>query len=81
MVVIFFIRCHVYNFICNYRVCRIIVVDLTIRSLDKSIFIDSCITCKGVDQTDVRSFRCLYWTHSSIVRVVYVSNLESGTVS
>ena len=81
MVVILFVSCHIYNFFCDNRVLRIIVIDLTIRSLDKSIFINSCITCKRVDQTNVRSLRCLDRAHSSIMRVVYISYLESGTVS
>ena len=34
-----------------------------------------------VDQTDVRSLRRLDRTHSSIVGIMYISNLESGTVS
>ena len=40
-----------------------------------------CIRCQGVDQTDVRSLRSLDRAHTAIVGVVYISNLESGTVS
>ena len=81
MVVIFFIRCHIYNFVCNDRILRIIMINLTVWCFYKSILVNSCITCKGVDKTDVRSFRRLNRTHSSVVRVVYVSNLESCTIS
>ena len=37
--------------------------------------------CKVGDQTDVRTFRGLDRAHSSVVGVVNVTNLESGTVS
>ena len=43
--------------------------------------INSCIRSKRVNQTDVRTFRGFDRTHSSVVRVMYVSNFESGTVS
>ena len=81
MVVIFFICCHVDNFFCDNRVRRICLINLTIRSLDKSIFVNSRIGCKRVDQTDVRTFRSLDRTHSSIMRIVNVTHLESGSVS
>jgi len=81
MVIILFISSHVYNFICNDRIHRVRLVNLTVWSLNKSIFIDSCVTCKRVDQTDVRTLRSLDRTHSSIMGVVNVTNLESGTVS
>ena len=81
MIVIFFICCHVYNFIRYDRICRICFIDSTIWSLNKSIFVNSCIGCKRVDQTDVRTFRCLDRAHTTIVRIVNVSNLESGSVS
>ena len=81
MVVIFFIRCHIYNFIGYARVFRIGFVDLTVRRFNKAVFVDLCIACKRVDQTDVRTFWCLDRAHSSVMGVVYVSNLESGTVT
>ena len=49
--------------------------------LNKSVLIDSCIRCKRVDQTDVRTFRCLDRAHSSVMGVMDISNLESGSVS
>ncbi len=81
MVVIFFIRCHVYNFIGYLRIFRIGLINLTIRSLNKTVLVDSCIGCKGVDQTDVRTFGSLNGAHSSVMGIMYVTNLESGTVS
>ena len=53
----------------------------TIRSFDKAILIYSCIRCKRVDKTDVWSFRCLYRTHTAIMCIMNISNLESGSVS
>ena len=81
MIIIFFICGHINHFIGNTGVLGIALVNLTIRSLYKTIFINSCITCKRVDQTDVRTFGSLDRTHSSVVGIVYISNLESGTVS
>jgi len=81
MVIILFVRSHVDYFIGNAGVLRIGLVDLAIRSLYETIFINSCIACKRVDQTDVRTFGCLDRAHSSIMGVMYISNLESGTVS
>ena len=81
MVIILFISSHIYNFICNNRVHRICLVNFTVWCFDKSILVDSRITCEGVDQTDVRTFRSLDRTHSSIVRIVNVADLESCTVS
>ena len=57
------------------------MIDLAVRSLNESVLVDSGIACQGVDQTDVRTFRRLDRTHSSIVGIVYVTHLESGTVS
>ena len=81
MVIIFFISCHINNFISYSRIGRICLIDSAVRSLDKSVFVDSCIGSKGVDQTDVRTFRGLNRAHTSIVRIVNISYLESGSVS
>ncbi len=81
MVIIFFISRHIDNFICNTRILWICLINFTVRSFHKSVFIDTCIGCKRVDQTDVWTFRCFDRTHSSIVRIVNVSNLETCTVS
>ena len=81
MITIFFICRHINNFIRNTRILRIRFVHLPVRSLNKSIFIDSCIRCQRVNQSDVRSFRRLNRTHSSVMGIVYVTDLESGTVT
>ena len=81
MVVILFICCHVNNFVGYTRIHRICLINLTVRCLNKSVLIQLCIGCKGVDQTDVRSLRSLDRAHSSVMGIVNVSNLESGSVS
>ena len=81
MVIILFISSHIYNLICYTRILRICFVDLAVWCLNKSVLIDSCIRCKRVDQTDVRTFRCLDRAHSSVMGVMDISNLESGSVS
>ena len=81
MIIIFFVRSHVDYFVGNAGVLGIGLVDLTIRSLYETIFINSCITCKRVDQTDVRTFGSLDRAHSSVMGIMYISNFESGTIS
>ena len=81
MIIIFFIRSHIYDFIRNDRILRICLVDLSVRSLDKSVLVDSRIACQRVDQTDVRSLRRLDRTHSSVMGIVNVTDLKSCTVT
>ena len=57
MVVIFLISGHIYNILGNAGIVRISFVDLAVRSLYETVLVDSCIACKRVDQTDVRSLR------------------------
>ena len=80
MIVIFLVRCHVDNLVRYARVLRIRLIDLAVRRLDKPVLVDPRIACQGVDQTDVRSFRRLDGAHPSIVGIMYVADLESGTV-
>ena len=75
MVVILLVRGHIYNLIGNTRVLRIRVVNLAVRSLHEAVLVNSCIGCKGVDQTDIRTLGSLDRTHSSVVRIVYVADL------
>ena len=52
----------------------------TVRRLNEAVLVHPCIGCQGVDQTDVRTFRRLDGTHTTVVGIVYVTHLESGTV-
>ena len=81
MIIILLVRRHIDRLVRNARILRIALVDLTIRRFHKAILIDSCIGRKGVDQTDIRSLRRLDRTHSAVVRIVYITHLESGSVS
>ena len=80
-IVIFFISCQINNLICYTRILRICFIQNTIWCLNKAVLINTCIRCQRVDQTDVRTFRCLDRTHSSVMGVMYVSYLETGSVS
>ena len=81
MVIILFIRCHVYNLIGNTRILRIGFIDHTVRCFDEAVLVDSCIGCQRVDQTDVRTLRGLDRAHSSVMGVMYVTHLKSGSVT
>ena len=80
-VVILFVCREVYDILRNLRILRIRLVDHTVRSLDEAVLVDTGVGCQRVDQTDVRSLRCLDRAHTTIVCIVNISNLESGTVS
>ena len=80
-VVILFVSCHVDNIVGNTRVSRIALVYDTVRSLNEAVLVYLRIACEGVDKTDVRSLRSLDRTHTTVVGVVYISNLESCTLS
>ena len=72
------IGCHVNNFICN-NAC--LFINLSVRCFDKAVNVNSCVSCNVGNQTDVRAFRSFDRTHSAVVRIVYVTNFKSGTVS
>jgi hypothetical protein len=57
------------------------VLYLSIRCLDKSEIIDLCIYTETADKTDVGTFRRLDRTKTTIVCKVYVTNLETGTLT
>ena len=81
VITVFFVCCHVNDFVRYDRIIRICLVNSAVWSLYKSILIDAGIRCQRVDQTDVRTFGRLDRTHSSIMGIVNVSDFESGTVS
>ena len=81
VIIIFLVRRHVDCLFRNARILRITLVNLPVRRLHKTIFVDSRIGRQRVDQTDIRSLRRLDGAHSAIMRIMYVTHLESGTVS
>src|SRR5262249_45623202 len=52
------------------------VTDLAIRGLDKPEFVDTREARETRDESDVRTFRLLDRTNTSVVRRVYVAHLE-----
>ena len=57
------------------------VLYLSIRSLYETEVVDLCIYTKAADKTDVGSFRRLDRTETAIVCKVYVTNLETCTLT
>ena len=57
------------------------VLRLTVRSLNETKIIDLSVYTERRDKTDIRTFRCLNRTETTIVCIVYVTHLESGTVT
>ena len=80
MIIIFFIRRHIGDLVRDLRICRIAHIDATIRCLNESVFIDSGIAGQRVDQANVRTFRRLNRAHSAVMRIVNISDFESGSV-
>ncbi len=81
MIVIFLIRCHVDNIISYSGSVRVVLVDLSVRSFDEAVLIDLRVCRQRVDQADVGAFRRLDRAHSSIVRIMYVTDFETCSVS
>ena len=57
------------------------LVNAAVRSLNKAVLVYARERSKVGDKSDVRTFRSLDRTHTSVVGVVNVANLESGTVT
>ena len=57
------------------------VLHLSIRSLDKSEMVNLCIYTERRDKSDVRTFRTLDRTETTIVCIVNVTHLKSGTLT
>ena len=57
------------------------VLNLSIRSNDKSEVVDLCIHAERRDKSDVRALRRLDRTKTAVVSIVYVTYLESGTLT
>ena len=80
VIIVFLVRRHVNHFFRNSGVEAVGLVYLTVRGFHKTVFVDSRIGCKRVNQSDVGSFRRLNGAHSSVVGIMYVTDLKSGTV-
>ncbi len=81
-VVILFVGSEVNDLVGNGRVLRVgRLVDNAVRRLDEAVLINTGEGCERVDEADVRSFRCLDRAHPAVMRIVYIADLEAGTVS
>ena len=80
MILILLISSHVDHFIRDNRIRLVSPVNLAVRSLDKTILVDSRIARQRVDQSDIRTFRRLNRAHAAIMGVMDVTNLKSGTI-
>ena len=70
------IGCHVNNLVENLA-----VNNTSVGSLDKAVFVYLCKGCKIGDKSDVGTFGSLDGTHTAVMAVVNISNLESCTVT
>ena len=77
-VVVFLVGSHIYNLV-GYSAR--LLVNLAERSLDKAVFVNLRECCEVGDKSDVRSFRSLDRTHTAVVSIVNVTNLESCAVT
>ena len=57
------------------------ILYLSIGSLNKAKVVDLCVYTKTADKTDVWTFRRLDRTQTAIVGEMYVTNLETGTLT
>lgn len=78
-VLLLLLGCEIYNMV----VVKIhyAVLHLTVRCLDESQIVDLGIHTERRDKTDVRSFRRLDRAETSVVGIVYVTDLESCTLT
>ena len=77
-IVVFNIGSHIGYFI-KYNAC--LLVNLAVRSFDKAVLVYLCKRSKVGNKSDVRTFGSLDRTHSAVVGIVYISNLEACTVT
>ena len=77
--VFFFFCCQEYNILVIHINLRVMYT--TIRCHDETKIINLSIHTKRRYQTNVRSFRRLNWTKTTIVSIVNVTNLKTCTLS
>ena len=75
---IFNVSRHINNFRRNHT---IFFVDFSKWGFNKTIFINSCKSCQIRNQTNVRTFWCFNWTHTSVMAIMNVTNFETGSVT
>ena len=79
--IVFLVRGQILDLGRDDRIRRIGLVDDAVRRLDESVTVLTRIRRERVDQTDVRTFRRFNGTHSAIMRIVNVPDLEARAFS
>ena len=51
----------------------------TVRALEETVLVSARVGRQGVDQTNVRTFRCFDRANATVVRRVYVTNFKAST--
>ena len=77
-VLVLFVSLKVMHFFGDYTR---LFIDLSVRSFDEAVFVDSRISCKRRNKTYVLTFRRLYRTYSSVVSIVDVTYFETCSLS
>ena len=75
-VLFFFISGNIMNIVCNDMR---FFIDTAIRCFNEAEFIDLTVAGQRRNQADIRTFRCFYRAHTTIVRMVNVSNFKPCT--
>ena len=57
------------------------VLHYAVRGLEEAVVVAARIGCKGVDKSDVRSFRGLNRAESSVMGRMHIADLESGALT
>ena len=76
---LFIFSSQVYNILISH--IDLAIIHLTVRSNDKTKIINLCIHTERRNQTDVWTFRTLNRAKTTIVCIMYVTNLETGTLT
>ena len=63
------------------RIGNMAVFHLTIRSFHETIFVGTSIKRQRIDQADVRTFRSFDRANAAVMRRMYVTHFESGTLT
>ena len=62
-------------------ICDLTLFYHSVRSLDKSEFVDPCVCAHGVNETNIRTLWSLNWANTAIVGSVHIPNFETSTIT
>ena len=78
---VFLVRSQIDHVIRDSRVLRVGLVHLAVGGLHEAVLVDAREGSQRVDQADVRAFRSLYRAHSAIMRVMDITDFETGSLT